>query len=250
MIGIRPAGLGLLPMHVFAVWIKRPQNLSKWMLVVAVALPVAVGAGSDRLIYRAVHGSVSQSTAPNLAMGISALLIKPDMKFTGPHATTLNALGAQLYTKYEPVHRYLAAAPSLAVRTQLSAAYEIEAQFYAFGDEIKEVARQEDVPVAELVIELVYPVFLVAGAVMLALSIVFLIFLSRPALMNTPEGFYLGVAAFLSAMCQGYTLFISLINEWTPRFLMAVIPQIEIVALCLILIFLHRCKLIVLQRPV
>jgi len=86
--------------------------------------------------------------------------------------------------------------------------------------------------------------------VTLVLSFVFLVFLARPALINTPEGFYLGLASFMSAMCHGYTFFISLINEWTPRFLMGVIPQIEIVALCLILIFLHRCKLIVLQRPV
>ncbi len=68
--------------------------------------------------------------------------------------------------------------------------------------------------------------------------------------MNSPEGFYLGIASFLSAMCQCYTFFISFINEWTPRFLMAVIPQIEIVALCLTMIVLHRCKLIGLHRPV
>ena len=111
LIGFRPAGLGLLPMHVFAAWIKRPRNLSAWMLLAAVVLPVGVGAGSERLLYRAVHGGTSQSTAHNLAMGIAAMLIKPDMTFTGPHAAALNTLGAQLYAKYEPVHRYLDAAP-------------------------------------------------------------------------------------------------------------------------------------------
>jgi hypothetical protein len=42
-------------------------------------------------------------------------------------------------------------------------------------------------------------------------------------------------------MCHAYTLFISLANVWTPRFLMAVFPQIEIIALCLILVIGHRC---------
>jgi hypothetical protein len=95
----------------------------------------------------------------------------------------------------------------------------------------------------------VYPVFLIAGAVTLVLAFGVLFFIARPALMESATGFYLGIAVFLSAMCHGYTLFISLANVWTPRFLMAVVPQIEIVALCLLLVILHRCKLIALQRP-
>lgn len=318
MIGVRPAGLGILPMLIIAVWLKRPENIPKWILLLAVVLPLSIGVGAERLIYKAVHGSVRDSTAQNLAMGLSAMLIKPDMVFSGPHAAQLSALGAQLYKKYQPVHRYLEAAPSLPVRTQLSAAYEIEAQFYAFGDEIKEFAQTAGVSPAELEIELgkqivlqnlggyleltlvnqfgqwsvaaknfpptarllaayadtnpaisfngnipyaylhprptlvgliVYPAFLLAGAVTLLLTVVFLIFLWRPRLMDSPEGFYLGIAAFFSAMCQGYTLFISLINEWTPRFLMAVIPQIEIVAMCLVLIILNRCGILTLRRP-
>jgi hypothetical protein len=318
MIGVRPAGLGILPMLLIAVWLRRPASLPKWMLLLAVVLPVSVGVGTERLIYRTVHGSVRDSTARNLAMGLSAMLIKPDMSFSGPHAAELNDLGSRLYKKYEPVHRYLEAAPSLPVRTQLSAAYEIEGQFYAFGGEIDEAAQHAGVSAAELEIELgkqivlrnlrgyleltlvnqfgqwsvaaqnfpptarllatyadanpaisfggrlsyaylhprptlvgliVYPAFLIAGAVTLGLTVVFLFFLWRPRLMNSPEGFYLEIAAFFSAMCHGYTLFVSLINEWTPRFLMAVIPQLEIVAMCLVLILLHRFGVIVLRRP-
>ena len=318
MIGVRPAGLGLLPLLVVTVWLKRPQNLPTWALLLAAALPILVGMGTEKLIYRMAHGSVQDSTAKNLAMGLSAMLIKPDMTFSGPHAAELNAMGAQLYKKYQPVHRYLEAAPSLPVRTQLSAAYEIEGQFNAFGTEIDDAARRTGMSAAELEIELgkqivlrnlrgyleltlvnqfgqwsvaaknfpptarllaayadanpaisfsgnipyaylhprptlvgliVYPAFLLAGAVTLLLTVVFLIFLWRPRLMDSPEGFYLGIAAFFSAMCQGYTLFISLINEWTPRFLMAVIPQIEIVAMCLVLIILNRCGILTLRRP-
>lgn len=318
LIGFRPAGLGLLPMHALAAWLKRPRNMPVWMIVLAVVLPVAIGAGSERLLYRAVHGATSQSTAHNLAMGIAAMLIRPDMTFTGPHAAALTVLGAQLYEKYEPVHRYLDAAPSLPVRAQLSAAYEGEAQFQAFDHRINEIAKREGASVPVLVTELgkqivqqnisgyvklvlvnqfgqwsvaaqhfpptarllaeyadanpaisfggklsyeylhprpsllglvVYPAFLFAGAVTFALSIAFFAFLWRPALMNSPEGFYFGSACFMSAMCQCYTFFISFINVWTPRFLMAVIPQIEIVALCLILIIMHRSKLIELRHP-
>ena len=318
MIGVRPAGLGILPMLLFTVWLKRPKNMSTWMLVVALVLPVSVGIGAERLIYKAAHGGVRNSTAQNLAMGLSAMLIKPNMTFSGPHAAELNALGAQLYKKYQPVHRFLEAAPSLPVRTQLSAAYEIEGQFFAFGSEIEDAARRTGMSAAELEIELgkqivyqnlrgylvltmvnqlgqwsvaaknfpptarllaayadanpaisfngnisyaylhppptlvgliVYPAFLIAGAATLVLTVVFLVFLWRPRLMESPEGFYLGIAAFFGAMCQGYTLFISLINEWTPRFLMAVIPQLEIVAMCLVLIILHRCEILTLRRP-
>ncbi len=92
LVGLRPAGLGLLPMHAFAGWMKRLRNFPAWMLAAAVVLPVAIGAGSERLLYRAVHGGMSKSTAHNLAMGIAAMLIKPDMTFTGPHAAALNIL--------------------------------------------------------------------------------------------------------------------------------------------------------------
>jgi hypothetical protein len=311
LVGIRPAGLGLLPMQLFAVRLKHPRNLSKWMLIIALVVPIGIGAGIERLIYRAVHGGISRSTASNLLMGMAAMLVKPNMQFTGPHAKTLRALGDELYQKYAPVQRYIADAPSLGVRAQLSAAYEGEAQFQALGDKIVTAANKEGVSVGDLSSELgkqvilqnlpgyvklfllnqfgqwsvaaqkfppiahalaqyadanpaislggklpyaflhptpslvgavCYPVFLVAGAVTLVLSVVFLVFLCLPALMDTREGFYLGLAAFMSTMCQGYTMFISTINEWTPRFLMAVMPQIEIVGLCLLVLLINRLK--------
>jgi hypothetical protein len=319
MIGIRPAGIGIVPMHLFAVWLRRPQNMSKWLLLLVTIAPVVIGAGSERLLYRAVHGDKSQSTTPNLLIGMAAMLVQPNMTFTGPHAQTLTQLSARLYAEYGPTHQYVKDAPTLPVRAQLSAAYEALSQFRALAPELVEAAKRENTTSDELRSELgkqitlqnipgylrlmllnyfgqwsiaaqnfpptaralaayadanpaisfngglsyeflhpkpttvgllVYPSFLLAGAVTFVLSFVFLLFLARPALLNTAEGFYLGIAGFMSIMCHGYTLFISLINEWTPRFLMAVVPQIEIVALCLLLIILHRCKLIVLRRPV
>ena len=87
---------------------------------------------------------------------------------------------------------------------------------------------------------IVYPAFLLAGAATLLMAFGLLVFLIRPSLSDSPAGFYLLVAAYLSAMCQAYTLLISLTNEWTPRFLMAVFPHLEIIGLCLILAFLRR----------
>jgi hypothetical protein len=43
------------------------------------------------------------------------------------------------------------------------------------------------------------------------------------------------ISCFLAAMCHSYTLFISLVNEWTPRFLMVVFPHLEIIGLCVLL---------------
>jgi hypothetical protein len=319
MIGVRPAGIGVVPMQLIVVWLRRPpQMMSKWLLVVLAVVPLAIGAGSERLLYSAVHGDKSESTTPNLLIGLAAMLVQPDMKFTGPRAQTLTQLSARLYETYGPTQKYLADAPTISVRTQLSAAYQAFSQFRALAPELGEAAKKENTspdalraelaeqilpqnipgylrltlvnyfgqwcvaarnfpPTARRLAEyadanpsisfdgqishaelhprptivglVVYPAFLVAGAVTFVLAVVFLFFLWRPHLMDSPEGFYLGIAAFLAAMCQGYTLFISLINEWTPRFLMAVVPQLEIVAMCLALVILHRCGIITLRRP-
>ena len=320
MIGVRPVGMALVPMQLLAVLIRRSPNLSKWLLVLVALVPVGIGAGGERLLYRLVHKAPSQSTAPLLFMGKAAMLIQPGMTFTGPHAQALTTVGAQLVTTFGPLQKMLADSPSFGVRALLSAPYEGQAQALSFlWDELAAAAQQGNTTADELRFELgkqvilqnlmgyirqtlltqvgqwmvdaqrfppnarmiaayayanpavalggritpemlypkpssvaliVYPAFLIAGTVTLVLAFGVFVFIARPALMESTTGFYLGIAVFLSAMCHGYTLFISLANVWTPRFLMAVFPQIEIVALCLLLIILHRCKLIVLRRPV
>jgi hypothetical protein len=312
MIGLRPAGLALIPMQVFAVWLDRRSHISKWLLVVVAIVPIGIGSGSERLLYRIVHNGPAQSTAPLLLMGKAAMLITPATTFTGPHAQALTSLAARVSTLCAPIQDILANAPSIAVRAQLSAAYEARAQDNSFlSTEFAEAAVQDHTSVDELRSELgkqvmlqnisgylrltllyelgqwsvdaqhfppiahmisayadanpaisfggrltdvmlhprplhlalvVYPAFLIAGAVTFVLGIGFLGFVARPELMNDPAGFYFGIATFLAAMCQGYTLFISLVNVWTPRFLMAMFPQLEIIALCVILGFVHRTK--------
>lgn len=306
MIGFRPVGVALVPMQLIAVWIRRPVAAARWLAIVIAVIAVGVGAGSERLLYRAVHDGPPRSTAPLLLMGKAAMLIKPAMTFSGPHAEALQAAGALVYRQFLPLQQVLENAPSIAVRAQLAAAYEGQAQDDAFLQrELTNIAAKTQITVDVLRAELgkqvmlrnlpgyvtlfavteigqwsvsaqhfpptsrmiadyadtnpavsyggsipqdmlhpqpwrsafiVYPAFLIAGAVTLVLAVGIFVFMARPALLAGRTGFYLGLAVFLSAMCHAYTMFISLANVWTPRFLMAVFPQLEIIALCLIMV--------------
>ena len=81
---------------------------------------------------------------------------------------------------------------------------------------------------------IVYPAFLVAGAISLILSAVLVIFLWRPSLSSVSLRLqYLMLASFFAATCQIHTIIIAFINVPTPRFLMSVYPQ-----MLLMLIFL------------
>lgn len=309
MLGFRLAGFGLLPLHALTVRVKKPWRSSRAFALVIALLPVAFGVGAERALHYAVHGGGHASQAPYLLTGKAALLVKPEMKFSGLHAAALVELAHKLYAIYAPMQRILAEAPSLPVRAQLSAAYEGHAQYHVLAAEFEQAAARENTTAGKLRGELgrqviqqnlsgylmltlvnqlgqwsvaaqnfpplsraiaayadahpdmlgqgnvtaamlhppatkvglvVYPAFLIAGAATLLLAIGFLAYIARPALAESPVGFYLLVATFLAAMCQAYTLFISLANEWTPRFLMAVFPQLEIIGLCLMMAFLYR----------
>jgi hypothetical protein len=71
---------------------------------------------------------------------------------------------------------------------------------------------------------LVYPAFMVAGAVTLALSLLLVAFLVRPSLGTRHPNLML--ASFMAASAHCTVILTSLINIGTPRFLMAVYPQI------------------------
>ncbi len=309
MIGLRPAGLGLLPLHLAAVWIRRPKVSDRWLALLFAALPLAVGAGGERLIYYSVQGATTASIAPNLLFGKAAMLIRPDMRFSGRHAATFEALARELDALYAPVQRYVAEAPTFAVRVQLSAIYEGQAQFSVMTEQLAAAAQRARIGEAQLrdmfsrqvigqnllgylkltlVNEIgqwsvmgrrfpptaralsayadahpgmtlggaipaaalhpppqaaawvVYPGFLIAGLVSLILAVALIAFIARPALAASFPVFCLLIACFLSAMCQSYTLFVSLVNVWTPRFLMGVFPQIAVIALCLVTALLLR----------
>jgi len=309
MIGLRPAGVGLLPLHLLAVWIRRPTVSDRWLAVLFAALPLVVGVGGERLIYYSVQGPTTASIAPNLLFGKAAMLVRPGMRFSGRHAAALAALARELDALYAPVQRIVAEAPTFPIRVQLSAIYEREAQFSVMNETLAAAAQRAGMSEAQLrdmlsrqviaqnllgFLELtlvdevgqwsvmarnfpptaralsayadaqpkmtlggaipaavfhsppqtaawvVYPGFLIAGIVTFFLALGVIAFILRPALIASFRGFCLFAACYLSAMCQGYTLFVSLVNVWTPRFHMGVFPQITIIALCLVTALILR----------
>jgi hypothetical protein len=318
MIGIRLAGVSLVPLHVLAIWLTRPRGTSVWKALVLAVVPIVICIGAERLLYHAVYGNSTVSQAGYLLTGKAALLVQPNMNFSGPYAPVLEPIAAKLYEIYEPARRALDGAPSIGVRAQLSANYEGLGQIGMLASELAAAATREHTTTDTLRLELgkqaiwqnlsgylrltalnnfgqwsvaaqhfppisrglaayadtnpavsfdgrmpydllhpapttvgliVYPAFLLVGAVTLLLAVGLLFFIVQPDRATGPEAFYLLVATYLSAMCHVYTLFTALVNVWTPRFLMAVFPQIEIIGLCLILVVGHRCRLLALPAP-
>jgi hypothetical protein len=95
-------------------------------------------------------------------------------------------------------------------------------------------------PTASVRAYAVYPAFLSAGIVTLVVGLALIVFIVRPVLGDKGRAQYLMLAAFFAVTCQSYTFLISLINASTPRFLMAVYPQLVLVAVFLVSAFL--CK--------
>jgi hypothetical protein len=299
MIGIRLAGLGLIPLHIIAVYVRwSKRDVSALVMIAALVGPLMCGAGIEYLIYRVAHpGQQHQSRAHYVLFGKGAMLIRSDTVYSGPHAAALNAIGAKVYSIYEPIQRLLADAPLLQVRVLLSAQFEAMAKDYFLVDDIERAAAKEKTSAADLrfdfgkqtieqnvigfleltlindlgqwsvavrrfpptggaiaqylkdhpiaienldptqpsIIGLIaYPVFLTAGGVSLLFGLGFFVFLLRPSLADTTNGFYVLLATYFGAMCHCYTLFVSLVTDWEPRYLMAVYPQLVIIALCII----------------
>lgn len=318
MIGVRPAAVGLLPLHLLAAWLRRPNRFGLWVALLLALLPIGIGIGGERALSYAVHGSGVTSLAPKLLFGKAAMLVRPGMKFTGPHAQALQSLAAQLDAIYAPLQRDVAQAPTLAIRAELSAIYEETAQYRVMTQELAEAARRERTSADSLRVALgrqimwqnpigylrltllndfgqwsvmannfpstarklatyaaahpgmslagaipanlfhpqpsraaliIYPGFLMAGVLTLVLAFCVLAFIVRPALADSPAGFYLLIATFLSAMCHSYTLFVGLVNVWTPRYLMLVFPQLEVTAVCLVMALLVNFKGASTRRP-
>ncbi|MEW6451041.1 MAG: hypothetical protein AB1490_10350 [Pseudomonadota bacterium] len=90
-------------------------------------------------------------------------------------------------------------------------------------------------PPEKLISFLVYPAFLMAGAISLALSPLLIVFMARRMLGATQRGHFLMLSCFFAAMAHSYTILISLVNVSTPRFLMGVYPQLILVGVFLLL---------------
>jgi hypothetical protein len=81
---------------------------------------------------------------------------------------------------------------------------------------------------------IVYPAFLIAGAVTFVLSFFLLRYLWRPKAADNAWHGALMIAAFFALACHSSMFAISLINVSTPRFLMMVYPHILLAALFLL----------------
>jgi hypothetical protein len=95
-------------------------------------------------------------------------------------------------------------------------------------------------PPASLRSYIVYPAFAIAGGVTVILSLMLIAFIVRPRLGDHGPIHRLMLAGFFAATAQVYTLLISFINLSTPRFLMAVYPNIVLSGLFLLLAVMPR----------
>jgi hypothetical protein len=85
-----------------------------------------------------------------------------------------------------------------------------------------------------------YPSFLLAGAIALVLAFVIVLFLIRPRLADSGNARYLMLAAFFAASAHSYTFLLSFVATSTPRFLMAVYPQVVVAGVFLVMPMLRR----------
>lgn len=308
--GIRPAAITLMPMLVIAAWLMwRRRNAPAVVMVLALAVPLAVGPVAESLAFRAEHGDHRATVVPYMMLGKAAMLIEPNVKYSGPHADELNRLGQQLDLIYAPVHQFISGIPSLIALPIISSTYEGVAQFSILNDELKAasartgastdalrddlglqtirqniggylrlsllnyfgqwsvaaltfppasrslnsyVDRYPHVPLSEHLSDVtlrppasrsslvVYPFFLIAGVVSLLLSVALVLFLLAPRLRKGRHANALVVAAFFSGMCQLHTVVIAFINVPTPRFLMAVYPQILLMFMFIVMALFPR----------
>ena len=89
-------------------------------------------------------------------------------------------------------------------------------------------------PPAKATSYVVYPAFLAAGVITLLLSSALIPALVYPSCSGGRRQYFL-YAIFFSASCQSYTIFLSLVNVSTPRFILAFYPQLLLVVIFLIL---------------
>jgi hypothetical protein len=100
-------------------------------------------------------------------------------------------------------------------------------------------------PPASRIAVVVYPALLFAGVLTLAVGLLLPIFVVRRFVGDGPLR-YVMIAAFFAATAHVYTLLISFMNASTPRYLIAVYPQILLVGLFLLLAAMRRSRV---DRP-
>jgi hypothetical protein len=160
LVGIRPAAIGLVPALFVAGWLKwRQHEVTTSIFVAAIVVPFALGILCEWIPYHAHHGDRRDSIASNLYMGRSAMLARPGIIFTGPHAGVLTELGQKLSETYEPVHEFLARVP-LPALPMFTAAYELVGQEYVMRREIEQASLSAGVAKQALLADLAKQIIL------------------------------------------------------------------------------------------
>jgi hypothetical protein len=150
IVGLRPAGLGILPMIVVTAWVMWIRYRSRLLqLSLAAVLATAAGVAVERVPYHLQHGARFESMLPHVMSGKGAMLARSDIEFTGPHARELNEIGREFYKRYRPVEQFLAGAPLLAL-PNLTTNYELIAQFQLLREEWAQAAKSAGVPESTL----------------------------------------------------------------------------------------------------
>lgn len=154
LVGIRPAAVGLVPTLFVAGWLKwQRRDVTRPIYVGVIVVPFALGIVCEWVTYRAYHGDRRDSIAGNLFIGRAAMLARPGVIFTGPHAEVLTGLGQKLSAIYQPVHEFLSRVP-LPALPMFTAAYEEVGQDQLMPQEIEQAAELAGVPKEALLSDL------------------------------------------------------------------------------------------------
>jgi hypothetical protein len=152
--GIRPSGAIFLPMLMISAWLKFHRRDASIPIFLACLIgPVAAPIAAEITLYHVEHGPKRSSVLHQALFSKAALLARPDAKFVGPHAPALAELNKRLSATYQPVHAFVAGAPSSLARLQLTIGFEW-ISFASAMQDIAEVASQHGVPPDDLVVEL------------------------------------------------------------------------------------------------
>jgi hypothetical protein len=150
IVGLRPAGLGILPMIVVTAWTMWIRYRTRVLqLALAAAVSLTAGVALERVPYHIQHGARFESMLPHVMSGKGAMLVRRNTEFSGPHAKELNEIGREFYKRYEPAREFLAGAPLLAL-PNLTTNYELIAQFQLLREEWARAAKSAGAPETEL----------------------------------------------------------------------------------------------------
>lgn len=155
MIGIRPAAVALLPMLPLGLWLFWSNRKVRRITAVAMlALPAFAGLLAEHTIHRFMTEEPTSaevySYLPNTMTAQAAMLVRSDMRFSGPHAKQLGALAEKFNALYGPVQTFVGNMPALPARAVIEASFENVAVLHVLGDEMASLAAEAGIPVPEL----------------------------------------------------------------------------------------------------